>query len=125
MIPSPLSGPHPTPPPGPATPARDPSPAPPAPPPAPPPPPPPRPPPPGGRPWRQPFSPRSAQPARSARGEALGVEPVAPQIDTKKYGPVPALTAAASYDPETGSAALFAVNRDRHAPLELTVDLRA
>jgi alpha-L-arabinofuranosidase len=80
---------------------------------------------PGGPAWRQTIFHPFAQAARFARGEALRVEPVAPQIDTKKYGPVPALTAAASYDPADRSAAVFAVNRDRTNPLRLTVDLRA
>ncbi|WP_433305893.1 alpha-N-arabinofuranosidase [Actinoplanes sp. CA-030573] len=80
---------------------------------------------PGGPAWRQTIFHPFAQAARFARGEALRVEPVAPSIETKKYGAVPALTAAASYDAGSGSAALFAVNRDRAEPIELTVDLRA
>jgi alpha-N-arabinofuranosidase len=59
-----------------------------------------------------------------ARGDALRVEPVAHQINTDAYGPVPALTAAASHDPGTGAVVVFAVNRDRTSPLELNLDLR-
>jgi alpha-L-arabinofuranosidase len=80
---------------------------------------------PGGPAWRQPIFHPFAQAARLARGESLRVEPVAPAIETRKYGPVPALTAAATHDPATGTAALFAVNRRRTEPLELTADLRA
>ena len=80
---------------------------------------------PGGPAWRQTIFHPFAHTARLARGDALRVEPVAPQIDTAAYGPVPALTAAASHDPATGDVAVFAVNRDRTTPLTLTVDLRA
>jgi alpha-L-arabinofuranosidase len=80
---------------------------------------------PGGPAWRQSTYWPFALTARLARGEALRVEPVAPQIDTDAYGPVPALTAAASLDAEAGAAALFAVNRSETDPLTLTVDLRA
>ncbi|GAA2576418.1 alpha-N-arabinofuranosidase [Winogradskya consettensis] len=80
---------------------------------------------PGGPSWRQTIFYPFALTAQLARGEALRVEPDAPLIDTKAYGPVPAIAAAASYDAATGQAALFAVNRDSTNPLTLTVDLRA
>jgi alpha-N-arabinofuranosidase len=79
---------------------------------------------PGGPSWRQTIFHPFAAAARLAQGSALRVEPDAPMIDTARYGAVPALTAAASLA-EDGSAAVFAVNRDRVNPLELTVDLRA
>jgi alpha-N-arabinofuranosidase len=80
---------------------------------------------PGGPSWRQTTFYPFAQAAGLARGDALRVEPVSPQLDTAAYGAVPALTAAASYDEAAGTVALFAVNRDRTEPLTLTVDLRA
>ncbi|MGC9669621.1 alpha-N-arabinofuranosidase [Planosporangium sp. 12N6] len=80
---------------------------------------------PGGPAWRQTTFYPFAHAAALARGEALRVEPVSPSIDTRAYGPVPAVTAAASYDAEFGRIALFAVNRDRTGPLELSVDARA
>jgi alpha-N-arabinofuranosidase len=79
---------------------------------------------PGGPAWKQTIFHPFAHMAGLARGDALRVEPVAPQIDTGAYGPVPALTAAASHDPQTGDLTLFAVNRDRAEPLVLTVDPR-
>ena len=79
---------------------------------------------PGGPAWRQTIFHPFAHTARLARGEALRVEPVAPLIETKAYGAVPALTAAASFDPATGDLAVFAVNRNRSESLVLTIDLR-
>jgi alpha-N-arabinofuranosidase len=80
---------------------------------------------PGGPAWRQTTFWPFALTARLARGDALRVEPVVPPIDTAAYGPVPALTAAASLDQAAGEAALFAVNRSLTDPLTLTVDVRA
>lgn len=80
---------------------------------------------PDGPAWRQTIYHPFAQAARFARGEVLRVEPTAPSIDTAAYGPVPAVHATATYDPETGAVALFAVNRDRTGPVELAVDARA
>lgn len=80
---------------------------------------------PGGPAWRQTTYWPFALTAALARGDALRVEPVAPLIDTAAYGPVPALSAAASLDLPAGQAALFAVNRSLSEPLTLTVDLRA
>ncbi|MBW7884378.1 MAG: alpha-N-arabinofuranosidase [Caldilineaceae bacterium] len=48
-----------------------------------------------------------------ARGEALDVQVSAPVVETKKYGPVPVLDVAASYDLETGIGAVFIVNRSQ------------
>jgi alpha-N-arabinofuranosidase len=80
---------------------------------------------PGGPAWRQTTFYPFAQAARYARGDALRVEPVSAQVDTKAYGPVPAVHAAASHDAEHGRVALFVVNRDRTGPVQLTVDVRA
>src|SRR5690348_6482850 len=90
---------------------------------------------PGGPAWRQTTFHPFAQTARFARGDALRVEPVAPMLETKAYGAVPALHATATYqeedgqqlgrDPGRGQLSLFAVNRDRREPLRLSADLRA
>jgi alpha-N-arabinofuranosidase len=80
---------------------------------------------PGGPAWRQTTFWPFALTARLARGDALRVEPSGPRIDTKAYGPVPALSAAASCDEAAGEAALFLVNRSLDEPLTTTVDLRA
>jgi alpha-N-arabinofuranosidase len=80
---------------------------------------------PGGPAWRQTTFHPFAQTARFARGDALRVEPVAPTLETKAYGAVPALHATATYQEEDGQLSLFAVNRDRREPLRLSADLRA
>jgi len=80
---------------------------------------------PGGPAWRQTTFHPFAQTARFARGDALRVEPVAPLLETKAYGAVPALHATATYQEEDGRLSLFAVNRDRREPLRLSADLRA
>jgi len=48
-----------------------------------------------------------------ARGEALDIHVRAPQVETKQYGPVPALDVSASYDGETDQGAVFLVNRSQ------------
>ncbi len=58
--------------------------------------------------------------AASARGIALAPAITAPTYTTAHYGEVPALDAAATYDAEAGTLALFLVNRDRAA---LTVEI--
>jgi alpha-N-arabinofuranosidase len=46
-----------------------------------------------------------------ARGLALDALVTAPLVETKKYGAVPVLDVAASYDPASGKEAIFIVNR--------------
>jgi alpha-L-arabinofuranosidase len=48
-----------------------------------------------------------------ARGQALDLLVRSPQHETKKYGVVPLLDAAASYDEATGTGAIFLVNRSQ------------
>ncbi|MEV7990560.1 alpha-N-arabinofuranosidase [Streptomyces sp. NPDC086077] len=81
---------------------------------------------PGGPAWRQTIFHPFARTARHARGTVLRVEPDSPLIETTKFGDVPALWSAATYDEESGNVALFAVNRGRgEEPLRLTADVRA
>jgi alpha-N-arabinofuranosidase len=79
---------------------------------------------PGGPAWRQTIFHPFALTARMARGQVLRVEPSGPVVDTKKYGAVPALDAAATLEPETGETVLLAVNRDPEQPLVMDADLR-
>ncbi|MEV6175675.1 alpha-N-arabinofuranosidase [Streptomyces sp. NPDC052016] len=79
---------------------------------------------PGGPAWRQTIFHPFALTARHARGTVLRVEPQSPVLETARYGEVPALWATATHDEESGAVTLFAVNRDRTAPLTLTADLR-
>jgi alpha-N-arabinofuranosidase len=51
--------------------------------------------------------------SKFARGQALAVATRAPAISTKRFGDMPALDAAASYDPATGQSAVFVVNRSQ------------
>ncbi|WP_062518932.1 arabinosylfuranosidase ArfA [Demequina silvatica] len=76
---------------------------------------------PGGAAWRQTTFHPFATAARLARGEALQVQVDAPAFATAKHGDVPAVTAAATVDRETGALALFVTNR---TDAEQTVTLR-
>jgi len=76
---------------------------------------------PGGESWRQTTFHPFAEAARIARGEALQVKVDAASITTDKHGDVPAVTAAATVDPETGALALFVTNRTAE---EQVVELR-
>jgi alpha-N-arabinofuranosidase len=80
---------------------------------------------PGGPAWRQttffPFSITS----RLARGEALALKLDAPTYETKAYGEVSLVDAVATYDAESGTAAVFLVNRSEHEAVTVTVDVRA
>jgi alpha-L-arabinofuranosidase len=79
---------------------------------------------PGGPAWRQSTFHPFALTSELARGTVLRVEPRGPVVETTRYGEVPALDASATYDAESGSCTLFAVNRDPSHPLELEADLR-
>lgn len=59
--------------------------------------------------------------SRMASGSALDVAVKAPLIETRKFGAVPVLDVASSYDLETGTNALFIVNRNQTD--SVTVDL--
>jgi alpha-L-arabinofuranosidase len=48
-----------------------------------------------------------------AAGQSLDVAVVAPSVDTKQFGPMPALDVSASYDPATGQGGAFIVNRSQ------------
>jgi alpha-N-arabinofuranosidase len=79
----------------------------------------------GGPAWRQPIFFPFAQMARLARGVALRVPVQSPVVVTPKYGAVPAITAAATWDEETDTLALFLVNRNSGEDIVTTVDVRA
>jgi alpha-N-arabinofuranosidase len=79
----------------------------------------------GGRSWRQSIFHPFAHTARLASGQVLRVEPVAPRLETAKYGNVSALAATATYDAATGAVTVLAVHRGQDQPLLVDVDLRA
>jgi alpha-N-arabinofuranosidase len=76
---------------------------------------------PGGAAWRQPtFHPIAAVTA-AARGVVLATEVDCDSVVTERYGEVPAVTAAATLDPESGSWSVFLTNRSE-APIEVQLD---
>ncbi len=79
----------------------------------------------GGAVWRQPIFYPFAQVARLARGVALQLPLQSPQVVTPKHGAVAAVTAAATWDEETGTLALFLVNRSLEQDVVTTIDVRA
>ena len=79
---------------------------------------------PGGSAWRQPTFYPFAHVARMARGVALKLPLTSPVVETDRYGAGPAVTAAATWD-ESGTLALFLVNRHPADDILVTVDLRA
>jgi alpha-N-arabinofuranosidase len=80
---------------------------------------------PGGEAWRQTTFFPFAHVARYARGVSLRAELWAPVKETARYGDVPIVDVAVTYDEETNEVALFAVNRHTSEPLALAVSLRA
>ncbi|HEX7491978.1 MAG TPA: alpha-L-arabinofuranosidase C-terminal domain-containing protein [Candidatus Limnocylindrales bacterium] len=63
--------------------------------------------------------------ARHARGTALHATVVAPEIETRKYGRVPAIDAAVTLDEETGELVFFLVNRNASEAVRTSVRLRS
>jgi alpha-N-arabinofuranosidase len=80
---------------------------------------------PGGPAWRQTtFFPFAAT-ARLAHGTSLQVRLDCEAYQTKTYGAVPVVDAAATYDDESGRGALFLANRSTTDQAQVTVDIRA
>jgi alpha-N-arabinofuranosidase len=79
----------------------------------------------GGAAWRQPTFYPFAHVARLARGVALRLPLQAPDVVTPKYGAVPAIAAAGTWDEESATLALFFVNRSLDDEVVTTVDIRA
>jgi alpha-N-arabinofuranosidase len=80
---------------------------------------------PGGPAWRQTIFHPFALMARHATGRALRVQPTGPSVHTARFGAVPAVQAAASYDENTGRTAVFLVNRNSSEDHAVRIDLRA
>jgi alpha-N-arabinofuranosidase len=80
---------------------------------------------PGGRSWRQTIFHPFMHTARLARGTALRLPMDVPSVVTPKYGAVPAVSPAATWDEESGTLALFLVNRSPDDEVVLEIDLRA
>jgi alpha-N-arabinofuranosidase len=61
--------------------------------------------------------------ARHARGQVLRLEPTGPLTATERYGEVRAVDAVATWDDDSGSLALFLLNRSPADPVEAVVTL--
>ncbi|HTX72648.1 MAG TPA: alpha-N-arabinofuranosidase [Rectinemataceae bacterium] len=78
---------------------------------------------PDGPAWRQTTFYPFLHASRYGRGISLDLRVESPSYDTKTYGSVPYLTAAAVLDEEAGELAIFAVNRSPTEGLELDLGL--
>ena len=78
---------------------------------------------PGGATWRQTTFFPFAVTSRLAKGVALEVKLDSDSYDTKVYGEVATVDAVATYDEESGSTAIFLVNRSQDAPTTVTIDV--
>jgi alpha-L-arabinofuranosidase len=79
----------------------------------------------GGPAWRQPIFYPFAHAARLARGVALRLPLHSPEVVTPKYGAVPAVSAAATWDEDTRTLAVFLINRSIDDDIQTTLDVRA
>lgn len=80
---------------------------------------------PGGPAWRQSTFFPFATTSRLARGTAIRLPVDAPTVSTARFGDVPMVDAVATHDLESGSAAVFLVNRARDAATDVVVDVTA
>jgi alpha-L-arabinofuranosidase len=79
---------------------------------------------PGGPAWRQTTYHPFALTSRLARGEVLQVALSAPSYETAQHGSVSTVDAVATHDAVSGEVVVFAVNRDRAAPVSVALELR-
>jgi len=79
---------------------------------------------PGGEAWKQTVAYPFEQMRRLAAGQVLQVVATSDRYDSPTYTDVPVVDASATYDEETGRAALFVANRDLAESSTLDVDLR-
>jgi len=80
---------------------------------------------PDGRIWRQTTFHPFAQTSGLARGEVLNIQIASPLYQTRQYGDAPIVDATATWDAETGSLVVFAVNRSQSQPVDLAIDVRS
>jgi alpha-N-arabinofuranosidase len=80
---------------------------------------------PGGLAWRQTTFFPFALTAANAHGHALSVAISGDRVTTERFGAVPAVTAAASADEDTGAVCVFLVNRSLTDEATVTIDLSA
>jgi alpha-N-arabinofuranosidase len=80
---------------------------------------------PGGPSWRQTIFYPFALTSRHGRGMVLHTPIIAPEYDTPEFGAVPKTDAVAVLSDSGDELTVFAVNRDQHDPLPVTIDVRA
>jgi alpha-L-arabinofuranosidase len=79
---------------------------------------------PGGEAWKQTIAYPFEQVRKLARGQILQVVSSSDLFDSPAYTDVPLVDASATYDAETGRAAIFVANRSQTESASLEVDLR-
>ncbi|MCB2411369.1 alpha-N-arabinofuranosidase [Demequina sp. TTPB684] len=79
---------------------------------------------PNGPAWRQTTFFPFAETSRLARGDALTLKLTSDTYETKDYGTVNVVDAVATHDAESGSSAVFLVNRSQDSSTEVTIDAR-
>ena len=79
---------------------------------------------PGGEAWKQTIAYPFEQVRKLARGQILQVVSSSDLFDSPAYTDVPLVDASATYDAETGRAAVFVANRSQTESASLEVDLR-
>ena len=78
---------------------------------------------PGGPAWRQTTFFPFARTSQLARGVSLELKLDCPTVQTERYGEVAAVDAVATHDAESGSSAIFLVNRSLDEEVEIVVDV--
>jgi alpha-L-arabinofuranosidase len=79
---------------------------------------------PGGEAWKQTIAYPFQQMRHMARGQIIQVIAQTDRYDSARYTDVPLVDSTATYDVETGRAALFVASRGLTEPAALTVDVR-
>lgn len=79
---------------------------------------------PNGPAWRQTTFFPFAETSRLAQGEALTLKLKSDTYETAEYGTVNVVDAVATHDAETGSSAVFLVNRSQESSAVVTIDVR-
>ena len=74
--------------------------------------------------WRQTTFFPFAETSRLARGEALELKLTSDTYETHDYGTVNVVDAVATHDAESGSSAVFLVNRSQDSSTQVTIDVR-
>jgi alpha-L-arabinofuranosidase len=80
---------------------------------------------PGGPAWRQTIFHPFALTAKYAGSRVLQTAVSGPEVETGRFGAVPALWSTATYDDESGEIAVFVVNRSETDPVDCEIPLTA